>query len=400
MSQNKLNLSDLFQELAEKSGISKTTAELFAKTFFAQIEEGLLQDGIVKINGFGTFKAQWNEPRKSININTGEEIIIPAHPRISFTPDTAIKERINEPFAYLQPTSIGQATSENNTQLITPNTEDTDNEIESIGDTLQKINDDADEIKALLCDINGTDWMNTNTTTEQNETNENPQATIEQPEEKEVEESTTNEQPVEEIKVEEENNHTDHTEEPTQENSIENTTTQSTSKNTFWKVFIGIAATVCLLCVGAYFYMTYRVQQWAENKIAEATQVEQTPAEETNTNTDTTQTNVTTEEEPTVNIENPTEENTLQLPTSYQDFIDTTQLNEGSRLAWLAKKYYGSADFWVYIYEANKDIIPDPNNIPVGTTIKIPKLPQNLIDPNNDECIQLAKELHKNILNK
>ena len=85
---------------------------------------------------------------------------------------------------------------------------------------------------------------------------------------------------------------------------------------------------------------------------------------------------------------------------TYTDFITTETLTEGSRLTWLSRKYYGAPDFWVYIYEANKSVLPNPNLIPVGTRIRIPRLPKELIDVNNEESMKQARQLHDSILGK
>ena len=60
----------------------------------------------------------------------------------------------------------------------------------------------------------------------------------------------------------------------------------------------------------------------------------------------------------------------------------------------MGKKYYGLKDFWVYIYEANREKVSDPDKIPSGTIIYIPKLDSRLIDKENQRCIDKAKELH------
>ena len=426
MMDNKLNLSDLYQELADKTGQTKATAELFAKAFFSQIEEGLRQDGMVKIHGFGTFKAQWNEPRKSVNINTGEDIVIPGHTRVTFTPEQEIKDRINEPFSYLQPTPIGEVpiAEQEDTEPSTPLTDLHAQETESVGDTLQKLNNDADEIKALLCDINGTDWMNSSSPVQDI-------AIEEQPEPNTPVESI----PLQEMEITPETPSTPHTPvdapadtplptPPTTEVSSAPVHTVSTSHtvsqtepttpqpitshtSTWKKVLIGVVATLCIILVGGYFYITHRIEQWAERKIEAATlQADATlnlpqSTPETEVIMDTILTTDTTPivtEEATAEVA-PLPTQTLQPPTVYQDFIDTVQLTAGSRLAWLSKKYYGSAFFWVYIYEANKQHLSNPNDIPVGTTIKIPQLPHELINPADTNCINLAKEIQINILN-
>lgn len=78
----------------------------------------------------------------------------------------------------------------------------------------------------------------------------------------------------------------------------------------------------------------------------------------------------------------------------YVEFIDTVVLNEGSRLTWISLKQYGHKDYWVYIYEANRDIVKNPNSIKIGTKLRIPKLADELIDANNPETIEYARYLH------
>jgi len=78
----------------------------------------------------------------------------------------------------------------------------------------------------------------------------------------------------------------------------------------------------------------------------------------------------------------------------YTEFIAEERINEGSRLTLISEKYYGFKDFWVYIYEANLQKITNPDRIPTGTIIRIPKLDERLIDKDNLRCVQYAKQLH------
>jgi hypothetical protein len=87
-------------------------------------------------------------------------------------------------------------------------------------------------------------------------------------------------------------------------------------------------------------------------------------------------------------------------PRVYTEFIASEQINAGSRLTIMSKKYYGTKDFWVYIYEANKERIQNPDNIEMGTLIRIPKVDPRLIDASNPRCIQKALELHDEYVKK
>ena len=102
----KLNQSDLISLLAKGSNISVAKAELFTKNFFDLIIEGLEKDGIVKINGLGTFRITDVASRGSVNVNTGEKIEIKGHKKLTFTPADALKDSVNQPFAMFEPVEV------------------------------------------------------------------------------------------------------------------------------------------------------------------------------------------------------------------------------------------------------------------------------------------------------
>ena len=98
----KLNIQNLTDELAENYNINRKDAEVFIKEFFSVIEEGLEKDKYVKIKGFGTFKLIEVDSRESVNVNTGERFEIQGHSKVTFTPDSNIKEAVNKPFSPFQ----------------------------------------------------------------------------------------------------------------------------------------------------------------------------------------------------------------------------------------------------------------------------------------------------------
>lgn len=99
---SKISLSDLAQRLAEKSGISQQDAELFIRKMFDVANEGLQSDKLVKVKWLGTFKVMAVKDRESVDVNTGERIIIEGRDKISFTPDNILKEIVNKPFAQFE----------------------------------------------------------------------------------------------------------------------------------------------------------------------------------------------------------------------------------------------------------------------------------------------------------
>lgn len=534
MSEERIKISELVEELAVRSGLDKNRAERLLKSLFAQIEQGLKRDGAVKINKFGTFKLQPIEARKSVDVTTGKEIMLEPYNKVIFTPDSEVKQRVNEPFAFLEPVVMENAETEsidnNDTSVVTTPTE------EAIGQNLQKLDEQADEIKALLSDINGENWfMGTNTEVEepeedileddldeQEENEEEEEVAVEwempvadvltevepleqtetaedtQVEESQVEsvveepkvsldiqeneelteplaekmeiETPIQETPKEEIKdtpieqekpeqiketvlseeisqqqdklednntkqeqetvTQEEKQETEvlqpetKTEEPkvaeipiptvtapTQQSTDDSAPAKKTKKHSgvkLWKVGAIIAVTFCLILVGVYFYMVYRVETWANGKLEQARpetewieSLEEESATKQESAASTESSKPTAVEEPRQQSNKQTATETLSVfeqPRNYDKLITTEQLTEGSRLAWLAKKYYGDARFWVYIYEANMDHIPDPNNITIGTAIKVPELPKELIDASNPACIDYAKQLHERFI--
>ncbi|MEE1260137.1 MAG: HU family DNA-binding protein [Paludibacteraceae bacterium] len=103
----KITISELSQLLSTNvSLINKKGWEDFLRIFFAQISEGLQKEGNVKIKGLGTFKVVKVDARKSKDVNTGANTIIPAHNKISFTPDSSLAETLNKPYAHFEPTYV------------------------------------------------------------------------------------------------------------------------------------------------------------------------------------------------------------------------------------------------------------------------------------------------------
>lgn len=96
---DKLTINHIASVLVEKNGIAPKDAEQFVAAMFDVIQEGLENDKQVKVRGLGTFKIVDVEPRESVNVNTGERVLIKGHSKISFTPDASMKEMVNKPFS-------------------------------------------------------------------------------------------------------------------------------------------------------------------------------------------------------------------------------------------------------------------------------------------------------------
>ena len=98
----KVTNSELAKLVAKKNKLAVKGVENFLSTMFDVIDEGLHADRIVKVKGLGTFKITEVKQRESVNVNTGERVIIDGHSKVSFTPDAAMKELVNKPFAQFE----------------------------------------------------------------------------------------------------------------------------------------------------------------------------------------------------------------------------------------------------------------------------------------------------------
>lgn len=95
----KSTLQAIAAVIADRYDLKGSEATTFVAAFFDQIREGLALDKQVKVRGLGTFKLQPVKARESVNVNTGERLVISGHDKMAFTPDNAMKELVNRPFA-------------------------------------------------------------------------------------------------------------------------------------------------------------------------------------------------------------------------------------------------------------------------------------------------------------
>lgn len=384
---DKTNMNELVQLVAEKTGLSRNVVDNFLKRLFAIVEDGLRKDGAVKINSFGTFRLQWNEPRKSVDVNTGEEILIEGYNKVVFLPENFLKDKVNEPFAHLE------------TVVLDSDKLPEQQKTEDI--PLQKLDMQAEEIKDILADIQEMDAERSETkknvhdtaqhmaetptdtpaTTVGKEPEEQPTAGqhITQTENRKTEQNETDTEKQEKTQPKTENMDNKNLKEKEAATSQPKQKTEPAAKkpaksNRSWKIVSWIIIGLLCILVILYFALQKQIEKWADNYLnkQQETEIVVEPAPE--------------EPEP-VSI--------FDQPRVYTEFIKTERLTPGSRLAWLSTKYYGSPYFWVYIYEANKEYILDPNHVLIGTPIKVPKLDPALIDTNNPECLEYARKLHE-----
>lgn len=383
----KLNIQDLVDLLAEKHGMSKKNADSFVKEFFQLIEESLEKDKYVKIRGLGTFKLIDVESRESVNVNTGERFEIQGHTKVSFTPEPALKDIINKPFSHFETVALNDDTVLEDTPVESGNNEDEE-------DAEQKTEEI--EVQEATEDIEATE----------NKPEESVAASIEEEivinEEKTVinEEEAVIEAPTvvseETIKAETE------IEEPV-------TVTESSTM----KYFIGIVVFIVMLCAGAVIYLYYpdlfdrlssqppmekvadaKVDKQIENTVvtdtivdkdtvivAEADTMPKQPVvkpatEQPDMSSGTVKQSVPADIIPVSRPEKQGEVAYVPDSTSYTIVgTETTHtIKPGETLTKVSLRFYGTKALYPYIVKHNPGVIKKPDNVPAGTTIKIPKL--------------------------
>ena len=306
----KLNWIELRKAVAAHLGTSERETAAFMNALITQIQLGLKNERQVRITGLGTFRLQEVSPRKSVDVTTGQAIVLPGYNKVVFVPEIGIKELV---------------------QTGTPTT----NEEEDT--PLQRLGKQADEIVAIIQrDIN---------------TGVSPET---------IKQSSTGDA------------------EPAQ---AEEKKTEKAYH--FVRDLLITLSVIILLLVGCYFFLRTGIRNWLDSKL---NQVEQTIVAPIDTleKLDTLG-KLDTLEEPEI-PDQPKER-------IYTEFIATETVGKGSRLAYLARKYYGQTDLWVFIYEANRDQFPNPNDIKAGDKLRIPKLSTEMQDLSNPANRQLVDQL-------
>lgn len=343
---DKLNIQNLIDLFVQKQGISPKEAEEFVKAFFSLIEEGLEQDRYVKIKKWGTFKLIDVDSRESIDVNTGERIEIQGHSKVSFTPDSSLKEIINRPFAHFETVILNE-----NTVL-----EDTPLEEENEG------NAGTDEgVEEAPADVRQ------QAPEEENSPAEEENAPVE------MEEAA---------KPEETENDPKEDEEPF-----------PVPMDNRMKYFITLTVLIIAVCGAAIFFI-YNPDFFARplpppedpKHITESLEPQLPPVDSLllkfdslqadTLQADTVERKVTEETEETEKAEKPVEGKFATDSTNYE--IIGTKTNHtiaaGETLTRVALKYYGTKALWPYLVKHNPDVIKNPDNVPSGTVIKIPLL--------------------------
>ena len=389
MADNKLNNVHLRQAIIDRTDATEREANLFLRVLVEQIIEGLQGGEQIKINGLGTFRLQEMAPRKSVNVNTGEPFIIPGYTKVVFAPEVSMREMVEKnksvtPIVNLNGDSSAAPVDE---EALSP---------------LEKLGRQADEIVGILADL-GQDPRMPIAMEEEKESDSTEVAASAIVAEEEVaveavaEPEEVMEEAAEEVSVPAEEPTESPTEEPVVEPieepvaSKEQKVSKERKKRKYHFLRDTLICVVCLLVVlaGGFLFLRGAMANWIDSLVAKREPVA----------TDTVVAIPSTPMVEEVTEDTAVIENAPELPV-YQQFIATEEIREGSRLTWLAYRYYGNKDLWVYIYDANKDHLGNPNEIRVGTPIRIPRLTTEQRDTTLQTTREVMLRLKENALNR
>lgn len=133
---NRIGITELARMLSSKHNMSQADAENFVRLMFAVVGDGLEQEKLVKIKSFGTFKMGSVKDRESVDVNTGERIVIEGRNKINFTPDNALRDFVNRPFAQFETVMVNDGVD----------FEAVDRKYESIGDDAPPSSDTPEQV--------------------------------------------------------------------------------------------------------------------------------------------------------------------------------------------------------------------------------------------------------------
>lgn len=369
---NRLSIQDLALILSEQTGKSTEEALRFLQEFIAVVSEGVYNDKLVKVKGLGTFKIIRVEERASVSVNSGERFVIPSHYKFTFTPDKELKELVNKPFSLFDTVELNEEVDFSDVDV----SAETSGAEEAADDSSEEILPDGIPEQAI-------------------EAPQTPEPEVKP--EPAVEEEAV---PQEEAKAEPK------PAEPVSSVSGYKEYRRKRRRSASRKLLFPIACLFVVIVLGIVYIVclsgrTTVNKNW-EPPMAEvgnptpeagmnpipADSTGVTPPDSASLATD------SVVAEPPVVEENHPEE------TPKSDILALVTIKAGDRLASFAKQYYGHKFFWVYIYQYNQDIISDPNNIPIGTELRIPDPGLYGIDATDRSSIDKAAALQSQILGK
>ena len=453
---NRITFPELVEQVAQCANTSKRMSELFLKELFATISQSLINGESVKVKGIGSFKLTEVSPRKSVNVNTGEEINIPGHKKLSFAPDKDLAQAVNQPFSHFETVILEDGVTDEQLAQIdayeaetpqAPDAElptapeapaaDTDTEVPPPfvpADTLPEPDfvaiEEATEAEAATEPeaAPAAEAEPEEATAIEAEAEEAPAAEAEA--EAEAEEAPAAEAEADEAPAVEEVPEmpvaADEMESMVSDELSEDCLEQEkdkrriTRRSLFEGFIVGVITTLIVTLFSYRLYLMKYPDQadkpTQEETLAQAPTADSvaSPAETTPAKVDSAQLlaeqkaaeeaqkaeEAKKEEEEAkkkAEAEKQQAEKQQAAPKGVNASQDTVRI--GTTLFKLSKKHYGSDKFWVYIYEENKAKYPNPNSIPVGAVLRIPALSKYGATAGDPASLNAAKKKETEIYN-
>lgn len=376
----KISFPDLVGLLSSKMNITKKEAETFLKEFFTVSTEVITSGEELRINGLGLFKPIWVEARGSINIQTGEPVEIPGHYKLSFIPDKVLREAVNAPFSSFSVEVL--------------------NDHVPIEDMTAVPSQDIDENNDI-CNTENVELQDSKEIREKEEEDEPIEPAHEYIQEdksadEESSESTVSSQEIEKFQEEIIQPESETKVEEKEEDCYEDYLRKSASRKSFWWGVLSAFGIIIICLAGGIFFMgndSPYVVKIGEYTLSLGKQsIDSRPMNNNPElvvlpeNKDT----LSEMEKDSVLKDSVISASPLAAP-EVKPVIET--IRSGVFLTTLARKYFGHKAFWVYIYEENKDVIKNPNQVPIGTRLTIPSASKYDIDANNRTSVENAKAL-------
>lgn len=456
---NKVTFPELVEQVAQYANTSKRMSELFLKELFATISQSLIDGESVKVKGIGTFKLTEVSPRKSVDVNTGEEIEIPGHKKLSFAPDKDMAEAINQPFMHFETEILDDDVTDDQLAAIdagepteapaadTPAEEETDDTAATEAPAAEAPVAAEEEVEMPPVFVAPVEEP------EPEEAEAEVEAPVEPSEEVPAEEETPAEMPADEPEdavTEEESEIEEEAEpevvaEPEDEAEVaeaegepegeaesemvseeladervgqEIDKRRITRRSLLEGFVVGVVTTliVTLFAYRLYLMKGYEATPADEEPFTEhvATDSVSSPEQalaENSTEADADKQKAAEEqkkadeekkkaEEEKKKAEEEKQKAEAAKPTTANVAAGTTDtIKPGTNLYRMSRKHYGSDKFWVYIYEENKAKYPNPNTIPVGAVLHVPQLEKYGAKAGDPASIATAKKKQGEIFN-
>jgi len=386
---NKINIQEIVDALAERNGITKKEADTFVRSMFDLIEDALEKDRYIKVKGLGTFKLIEVDERESVNVNTGERFLIEGHSKISFIPDNSLKEVINKPFSHFETVIVNNGVDLNDIENIPDNQETEINIEESHSPENNEIKEIQTNSEIVVKQEQDTSILLKNpvekSLTPKIEDIKKEENTSNNEVEKKVSSITEpliTKKEIANYKSEECNKEELATVSTENElSSIERKkeilkAMKEEEKGSHTALYIIISITVFLVLLIVFFAYNMQNKQRmikSPHKIEQKLKPQPIINKDTiNKSTDSTATYIDS-----VKINTSTNKKTILDPDikyTIDGTIDEYILQKGESLTDISKKYYNSPKFINYIFLYNKETIKDPNLVHNGMKIKVPRL--------------------------